>query len=186
MLPMVARPVDGGGAAIPPKLPRSITEPFCHSVAWRPWRLENVKAAQFPVAPTAWPLSLILKTTPSGSLNGLPFESLPDVGSCWIAPLVQMTGLNWYVEEGHFAGVILPGGGGRLSAVTPYSATPPASPKILIPFATEFLPTTPEASFRGGNGDITPFCQTKAWQTCRLPELSGPVPQKSAKSISTV
>src|SRR5579862_4894994 len=128
MLPMVARPVDGGGAAIPPKLPRSITEPFCHSVAWRPWRFENVKAAQFPVAPTAWPRSLILKTTPSGSLNGLPFESLPDVGSCWIAPLVQMTGLNWYTEEGQ----ALPDG--VLSDVVPYSATPPAWPKILIPF----------------------------------------------------
>src|SRR5262252_9954948 len=78
---------------------------------------------QLPVTPTAWPLSLMAKTFPSGSP--------PIVGSsCSISPFSQMTGLTSSLTEGD----------GQVGSGVVFSTSPATWPLLLIPFANPLLP----------------------------------------------
>jgi len=76
----------------------------------------RVNGAQEPGYSDTCPLSLIPKAPPS--------RSRPKVGSAWILPLRQTTGLNWPT--------------GQPGSCLPFSANPTTSPRFVITLATAF------------------------------------------------
>src|SRR5271168_2198193 len=96
--------------------------------------LSTLNVPHVPVAPTAWPLSLIDHATPSGSPG--------NVASVLVLVVSHSTGWNCSTPQAGFGSLLI------------VSAHPTASLRLLIELATPFGPP------RVGSFVITPFWNT--------------------------
>src|SRR5215469_1219317 len=117
---------------------------------------------QSPVMPTAWPLSLMAKTNPSGSP--------PIVGSsCSISPFSQITGLSSSCTEGD----------GQVGSGVVFSTSPATWPLLLIPIPNPLLPPSV------GSGTMRPSRQRNG-RHIRLPLTHKSSPNGSGVEVSAV